>query len=266
MQRFVYKWEYVYNMGMNILIVGNWKLNPAKADDAKKLSKKVRNFAKTLSKVDIVICPPFPFIPLCKSKNDPSTFHIGAQSTGAEFSGSYTGLVSASMLKDLGVEYVIVGHSEERMRGESEDLIAKKAKIVVEQGMTPIVCVGEKIRDESGSHYDFVRDQVKSAFSLVSKNNSKDVIIAYEPVWAIGASEAMQTDAIYEMSLFLKKVFADMFGTDSGLKARILYGGAVNVRNAEEIMRVGKVDGLLIGRESLNAPAFLELIRTIEAK
>lgn len=246
------------------MIVGNWKMNPATLDEAKKIGRKTRNLASRLIQTEVVACPPFPFISAAGSRKNPNNYFLGSQSVSFEGGGPHTGEVGVSMLKSLGVKYVIVGHSEERLAGDSDEIVAKRAGVVVEAGLIPILCVGEKTRDENGSHFDFIRDQIKASLANISKSHSRDIVLAYEPVWAIGAKEAMQPADVYEMSLFVKKVFADIFGTDSGIKVTVLYGGSVNFRNAVDIINVGKVDGLLVGRESVNLPGFSELLKVVD--
>ena len=246
------------------MIVGNWKMNPATLDEAKKIGRKTRNLASKLIQTEVVVCPPFPFVSAAGSRKNPSNYFLGAQSVSFVSGGPHTGEVSVSMLKSLGTKYVIVGHSEERLAGDGDEIVAKRAGAVVEAGLTPILCVGEKTRDENGSHFDFIRDQIKGSLANISKLHSRDIVLAYEPVWAIGAKEAMQPADVYEMSLFVKKVFADIFGTDSGTKVTVLYGGSVNFRNAADIISIGKVDGLLVGRESVNIPGFSELLKTVD--
>jgi triosephosphate isomerase len=168
------------------------------------------------------------------------------------------------MLKNLGCEFVIVGHSEERARGDTDEVVSKRIARILEAGMTAVVCVGERSRDESGAHFDFLKDQVKNSLAGIAADAVRRIVVAYEPVWAIGAKEAMPPEQVYEMSLFVKKAFADIFGSEAGLKLKVLYGGSVNFRNAGEILKTGKVDGLLIGRESVNLPGFMELLKAVD--
>ncbi len=247
------------------LIVGNWKMNPGTLAEAKKIAARARRIATTLEHTDAVICPPFVFLGALVPKKPVKQFHIGAQSAYFEESGAFTGEVSVTMLHDIGVEYVIVGHSEERARGDTDEIVAKKVKAVIEAGLTPIVCVGEASRDiEGASHYDVLKEQIKNSFAGVPKRVGRDIILAYEPVWAIGAKESMLPEQIYEMSLFVKKVFSDAFGAETAVEVTVLYGGSVNYRNAADIISIGKVDGLLVGRESLNTVGFVELLKAVD--
>ena len=246
------------------LIVGNWKMNPATLEDAKRIARKTRKAASMLAHTDVAICSPFVYISACASKRSPKIPYIGAQSVSYEEGGPFTGEVSASMLHDLGVEYVIAGHSEERKRGDTDASISKRVKAVVENGMTAILCVGELVRDEGGVYLETLKEQIKNSLADIPANHAKDIILAYEPVWAVGAKEPMVPEQIYEMSLFVKKSFADVFGPDAGMKVKVLYGGAVNFRNAADILNIGKVNGLLVGRESVNPVGFIELLKAVD--
>lgn len=240
-------------------------MNPKTWDEAKSIGSKTRFATKNLRNVDVVTCPPHVFIHALDSKVKISSFHIGAQTCSYEEEGPHTGEVSAKMLASMGVEYVIVGHSEERTAGDTNEKVNRRMKRVIESGMTAIVCIGEKTRDENGAHLDFLKNQIKETFLDIGRDLAKKIIIAYEPVWAIGAKESMVPEQVYEMSIFIRKVMSDIFDQETGMKIKILYGGSVNFRNAGEIIKLGKVDGLLVGRESVNMPGFRELLKAVDA-
>ncbi|MCX6715746.1 MAG: triose-phosphate isomerase [Candidatus Taylorbacteria bacterium] len=247
------------------LVIGNWKMNPESFAVAKAIAQKTREISMKLKNTEVVVCPPFSFIPACVSRNQPAAFHLGAQSVSFEESGPHTGEVGIKMLANLGVEYIITGHSEERAAGDTDEMVSKRIFRIVEGGLTAVVCVGEKNRDDDGVHLEFLRKQIKGTFANIPEDKAKRIILAYEPIWAIGAKEAMLPEQVYEMSLFVKKIFADVFGHEAGHKVRVLYGGSVNFRNAGDIIKVGKVDGLLVGRESVNMPGFKELLKAVDA-
>ncbi len=250
---------------MKKLVIGNWKMNPATLDDAKKIIKKTRSIASKLNHTDVVACPPFVYIQSAISKRDPNTLKVGAQFVSYEDGGPHTGEVSATMLRDMGVKYVIAGHSEERARGDTDDMVARRVKAIVESGMNAVLCVGEKARDEGGVYLETLKDQIKNSLANIPQSCAKNIVLAYEPIWAIGAKEAMIPDQVYEMSLFVKKVFSDVFNQDQAMKVAVLYGGSVNFRNAAEIIKTGQVDGLLVGRESVNMPGFVELLKAVDS-
>lgn len=248
------------------LIIGNWKMNPNTLEQAVDIANKVRLMTADLRKTETVIAPPFVFIGACKPKDVVNNFYMGAQSVSRDVEGAHTGEVSAKMLKEFGVSYVVVGHSEERERGVTDEIVSKKIMMVLDAGMMPVVCVGEKSRDqESGVHYDFLREQIKNTFANVPKKYAKDIVITYEPIWAIGATEPMVPDQIFETTIFIRKIFSDLFDPKTAKKVPVLYGGSVNYQNAPGIMTVGKVDGLLVGRESVNITGFLELLKVVDS-
>ncbi len=248
------------------LIIGNWKMNPSNLEEAKDIANKIRLMSEGLRQTDVVIAPPYLYISSTKPKEESDNFFMGAQSASVDSEGAHTGEISARMLQDMGVRYVIVGHSEQRERGETDEIVSKKISAVLNADLVPVVCIGEKTRDqENGAHYDFLRDQIKQTFASVEKKSAKDIVIAYEPIWAVGATEPMVPDQIFETTIFIRKVFSDLFDPKVAKKVRILYGGSVNFKNAESIMSVGKVDGLLVGRESVNVTGFLELLRVVDS-
>ena len=247
------------------IIVGNWKMNPTTLDEAKRIYKSTKTIAGKLKNTVVIACPPFLYTGAFLKTKAESSVAIGVQNAYFEAQGSYTGEISPLMLKDLGVKYAIIGHSERRVSGETDEMIAKKVQLLLETGIKVILCVGEKERNEDGSHLDFIKNQIKSSLDKVNAKNIGNLLIAYEPVWAIGAKEAMDSPSIYEMSLFIKKVLSDIYGHKDAISTPILYGGSVNFRNASEIFVTGKVDGLLVGRESVNPPGFTELLKAVDS-
>jgi triosephosphate isomerase len=147
--------------------------------------------------------------------------------------------------------------------GETDDLISKKANILLSNDIKPIICVGEKERDSDSTHLGFISQQISKSLFLIDTRHISSIIIAYEPIWAVGAPEPMKTTEICETTIFIKKILSDLMGQEKAIKIPILYGGAVNKINAKEIIKEGKVDGLLIGRESVDANNFIELIKSI---
>ncbi len=245
------------------IIVANWKMNPEKETGAIVL-------AKALNKKNVIICPPFVYLSavskILKSKNSKTKAVLGAQNFFTENSGSYTGQISIGMLKNFGVKFVILGHSENRITGESSEYVNLKIKSALKAGITPIVCIGEKSRDEQMSYLNFVSDQIKETFSGISKNNMNKIIIAYEPIWAIGknADREATPEESNEMMIFIKKVLSDMFGLVNIKKIRILYGGSVGPKNAALFLKNGGADGLLVGRASLDPKKFNEIVYMAE--
>jgi triosephosphate isomerase len=177
--------------------------------------------------------------------------------------GSFTGEVSFSMLYQLGVRFVIVGHSERRKMGETDELVNRKVKSVVNGGMSAIVCVGETTRDHNGDYLELIKKQIHIALTDIPKKLLSQVVIAYEPIWAIGATVAMSPRDLHEMSIYIKKILNDMFSIASD-EIRIIYGGAVDTVNTENLITEGNVSGFLIGRQSLVPKDFVEIMRLVD--
>jgi triosephosphate isomerase len=246
------------------IVVGNWKMNPDYVEEAKRIIRETRKIASKLIRTSVVVCPPFTFIPNALKSRDPKVISVGAQDIHPEERGAFTGSVSALMLKDMGVDYVIIGHSERRKAGDTNEIISQKVKTALESGLSAILCVGEDVHDADGGYLDTLKQQIKSSLAGVPKKLVKKLVIAYEPVWAIGAKTAMEPATVNEMAIFVRKVLADTFGQDSVMSTPILYGGSVNFRNAGDIVTKGGVDGLLVGRESVNPPGFSELLKAVD--
>jgi triosephosphate isomerase len=245
-----------------ILVVANWKMNPETIDKAKEIFKETEKGMSEIKKVNLVVCPPFVYLSDLEKINN-SKIVLGAQDMFWEESGSFTGEISSKMLKGEG--YVILGHSERRELGENDEMVAKKILAALKAGLCPILCVGEKERDAHGEYLHFLRAQIKNSLGQLTKNLLSKIIIAYEPIWAIGKSdsEAMKPEDIHETSLFIKKVLADIYKQKKVISIPILYGGSVSHNNAKDIISRGEVQGLLVGRESLNPKKFNELLKVI---
>ena len=244
------------------LIVGNWKMNPVDESKAKEIVRQVKKVSLKLKKSQVVVCPPFVYLPLfakSKSKN----FSMGSQNAHHEMSGSFTGEVSYSMLYQFGVRFVIIGHSERRKMGEADEVINRKVKSVVNSGMTAIICVGESERDSNGDYLDVIKKQILNAIVDVPKKLMENIVIAYEPVWAIGGTTAMSPRDLHEMTIYIKKVLNDAVGLSSS-DVRILYGGSVDRVNADTLIKEGNVSGFLVGRQSLVPKDFVEIVKLVD--
>ncbi len=244
-------------------IVGNWKMNPDTLEEAKALFSAISRKAVKATKVSVIIAPPAPFIYVFAAKKN-SPIRVSAQDVSSEPRGAFTGAVSAKEMATAGAEFTIVGHSERRAAGDTDGIVAKKAALAIEAGLRVILCVGEKERDEQAHYLRAIREQIVSVIGAITdKKKVQWLTFAYEPVWAIGKSyaNAMQPSDIHEMSLYIKKVVAEALGNKKdGLKISVLYGGSVNFENAQVILSEGAIDGLLIGRQSLDAEAIGNII------
>lgn len=244
-------------------IVANWKLNPASLSDAKTLLSGTKEVAKKAKGVTAIVCPPSLFIsPLRELYRKSTTFFIGAQNMYAEDTGAFTGEISIPMLKSVSVNHVIIGHSERRGMGETDEDVAKKVSRAVNAGFTVILCIGEWERDEQGSYLGVVEQQIKTALSKVTYTGLSQVLLAYEPVWAIGKGSGSALDAhgVHQMVLYIRKVLKDMYKKNSVLSTPVLYGGSVDAENAEALMREGEVSGLLVGGKSLSVKSFGDIL------
>ncbi|MFH1608748.1 MAG: triose-phosphate isomerase [Patescibacteria group bacterium] len=247
------------------IIIGNWKMNPVSYKQAEKLFIVTAKSVLKIKKTDILICPPVLF--LDKLKKFSRKLNLGVQNIFYEESGAYTGEISADMAYDIGARYVILGHSERRaIFGETNEDINKKIKSALFAGLVPVVCVGEKERDENHLYLGFIKEQLEICFKNILKSSLSKIIIAYEPVWAIGknATREASPEEFNEISIFIKKVLSDKFGVDFVSKMRIIYGGSAHPKNILSFLQEGHADGFLVGRDSLDAGKFSEIINITE--
>lgn len=249
------------------LIVGNWKMEPQTETDAVKLARIVAKKARALQNVRTVICPPFVFLERIKKVADNAWCILGAQDVFWADRGAYTGEVSPFMLEDAGVKYVIIGHSERRALGESDEVVNKKIKAVFAHGLSAVLCVGELTRSGEGEHFHFVEHQLRAALSGVSKPDARRLLVAYEPVWAIGehARSADTPENLFEMIIFIRKIASKLFGNAEAHRLTILYGGSVNEKNAFDFLKQGNANGLLVGRASLDAKKFNTILEIADS-
>jgi triosephosphate isomerase len=244
------------------LIAGNWKMNKTSAD-AVALAHDIVVAVGTHTNVEVVICPPFTALESVAGAIDGSLVKLGAQNMHFEASGAYTGEVSAPMLRALFATHVILGHSERRtLFGETDDLVNKKVMAALKNQLRPIVCVGESLAErEAGSTLRVVQAQTEKALEGVSKELAASLIIAYEPVWAIGTGKVATSEQAQEVHAFIRELLTKLFGEPAAQRIRILYGGSMKPANAAELLAQSDIDGGLIGGASLEARGFLELIK-----
>lgn len=254
-------------MSRKYLIAGNWKMNAGPAEAAS-LSKKIveQNKGKSIGS-DVLICPPYLSIPAVADHFRDTGFKVGAQNVHAEDNGAYTGEISTSMLKEIPCEYVILGHSERREYfQESDSLVAKKVKKALQDGLKPILCVGEKLEErKNGNHEAVVQKQIDAVLNNLGDLSTDDLVIAYEPVWAIGTGETATPQQAQEMHRFIRSLLAEHTRQEISEKTRILYGGSMKPANAKELLSRPDVDGGLIGGASLDAKSFSEIISIAES-
>ncbi len=239
---------------MKKLIVANWKMNPASQRDAEYLFGLVKKGVAELKEVQVVICPPFVFLPFLKG------LILGAQNVFYKESGAFTGEISPSQLIDLEVEYVIVGHSEARKYlNESDELINKKIKECLKEKLIPILCVGENTGEEKSV---VLEKQITEGLKDVYHEHAKKVVVAYEPVWAIGTGKNCSIKETVSSISLIKKVISNLYSSEVADNVRILYGGSVNSENSCFYIKETGVNGLLVGGASLDAQEFIKIVKS----
>ena len=248
------------------LIAANWKMNPQSLSKAKQLFLSLARGAKNIKKAEIVLCPPFVYLPQLAGLGGRGKLTFGSQNCFWEEKGAFTGEISVSMLKDLGCRYVIVGHSERRgYFGETGEVLNKKTKAVLASGLKAIFCVGETPEEkEGGRTKDILKLQIEEGLAGVPEEKIKDIIIAYEPVFAIGSGKACPPSELKAIVAIIKEILSRPYGDNVSQKIRVLYGGSVNSQNASDYIKDVGIDGLLVGGASLDAKEFLKILKCAE--
>lgn len=248
------------------LIAGNWKMNKTSSDGVQLAREIVTELGK-VTDVDIVVCPPFTALESVFKVLDGSTVKLGAQNMHHEANGAFTGEVSAPMLRSLFATHVILGHSERRTYfGENDAFINKKVLAALKNQLRPILCVGETLAErEAGSTLKVVQTQLEAGLEGVSKELATSVVIAYEPVWAIGTGKVATTEQAQEVHAFIRSLLTKLFGEAAAQKVRILYGGSMKPANAPELLSQKDIDGGLIGGASLESRSFVDLVKAAVA-
>lgn len=248
-----------------ILLIGNWKMSPEKSVDALSLGKKTLEIARSHKKsLKIVVCTPAIHLPLL-TKNIKTTLFVGGQSVSSSTEIAQTGYISVGMLKSYGSSYCIVGHSESRARGETDQQVVDATNLLVQKKIIPVICVGEKERDAQGWYLSAVKEQVEKVVLNVPKTSLKNLVFAYEPIWAIGSGAAREATVAEcrEMIIFIRKVIADAVDQKTANSISIIYGGSVNEQNATSFVIEGGANGLLVGRVSLDSKKFGVLAKSL---
>lgn len=243
------------------IIAGNWKMNKTPSE-TKAFAEQFKAILPKTKWCDIVVCVPTVDLSAAVRAFKDSRIAVGAENVYFEKSGAYTGEISADMLADLGVRYVIVGHSERRaLFGETDEIVNKKVLAALEAGLNPIICVGESLAQrEMGVTMELIALQVKSALAGVSAEQMRRCVIAYEPIWAIGTGKTATADQAEEVCGQIRKVIGEVYGEAVAEATTIQYGGSMNAKNCEELLSKKDVDGGLIGGASLKAPDFAVIV------
>ncbi len=243
------------------IVAGNWKMNTT-LEEGVELANAVNALLEDhKANCEVIACVPFTHLTSVHAVHNPELVKLGAEDCSAHDKGAYTGEVSAAMVKSTGAEYVILGHSERRQYfGEDNELLLAKTKLALKNGLRPIFCVGEVLEQrEDGSYNDVVKGQVEALFSLSAEDFAK-IVIAYEPVWAIGTGKTATADQAQDMHAHIRKVVEDKYGKEIAGNCSILYGGSCKPDNAPEIFGKPDVDGGLIGGAALKADSFMGII------
>lgn len=247
------------------LIVANWKLYIRTLDEAKSVTKAIARGAGKIE-ADIVLCPPAPFLSEV-FKVGGKNIRVGAQAISRRVDQKSTGEVSADMVKSAGAQFVLVGHSERRAMGQTNEQVKEEIGVALEAKLSVILCVGEKERDASGSHFSAIEEQLRASLPKMTSKDAKSLVVAYEPVWAIGktSADAMTPGDLEETAIYIRKVLAELVGRTQALQTPILYGGSVEPDNAEYLMHAG-VSGFLVGHASIEASSLLSIARGASIK
>jgi triosephosphate isomerase (TIM) len=246
------------------VIAGNWKMNNDLSESQNLISKLTSGLGRKKINCDVIICPPFTSLSEANSLIKNTPVKLGAQNMHFKESGAYTGEISADMLKSVGCEYVILGHSERRtIFKETDELINEKIKAAFNIGLKPVFCIGETLEErEAGKEKDVLRTQLSGGLRQVSLDQVKNMIIAYEPVWAIGTGKTATPEQAEEMHDFIRTYIKDEYSSDASENLVIQYGGSVKPDNASELLSQKDIDGALVGGACLKADSFISIIES----
>ena len=244
------------------IVFGNWKMNMDRTGSAALAREIVTGLNHGCNDVEVGICPPFPYLERIAAILEGSTVYLGAQNAHWAEHGAYTGEVSMSMLVDVGCRYVIIGHSERRQYfGETDDIVSRKIGFALETGLRIIVCIGEtEEQRDQGITERIIAAQLQGAFSGRTPSDMADIVIAYEPIWAIGTGRTASKEQAQEVHAFIRGWLRDRFGEETAEIVRIQYGGSVKPDNMASLIAMPDIDGALVGGASLKSDSFLEII------
>ncbi len=248
---------------MKTLLVANWKMNPSTFKEAKALLDATKKVGDKAKQVSIVLAPPSIYLRQLRLLYKGKRIAFCAQNARGENGGALTGEISMAQARDAKAVFVLIGPAERRAMGETNDDTKKKVAAALALNMTPILCIGETERTNSGAHYAHVAEQLIIGLSAVPKGMLKKVLVAYEPVWAIGATSAMSPRDMHEMAIFIRKTVVGVHG-EVGMQMRILYGGSIDDTNAADMCKEGDVEGLLVGRASADPRKVTQLINVLQ--
>jgi triosephosphate isomerase len=243
------------------LMAGNWKMNKTVAE-AVSVVKALKSSIADITDVEVLVCPTFTALYAVNNEVKGSNINIGAQNLFWESKGAFTGEISPTMVKDIGCSYVLIGHSERRQYfNETDETVNKKTKAALVAGLIPVICIGETLKErEQNITFKVIEKQIKEGLAGLTPQQAATIVIAYEPVWAIGTGKTATPDQAQEVHAFTRKVYSQMY-SDASQKVRILYGGSVNPTNVSDLMKQPDIDGGLVGGASLKAESFTKLVK-----
>ncbi|RBW71216.1 triose-phosphate isomerase [Bacillus taeanensis] len=246
------------------IIAGNWKMNKT-LSEAKGFVEEVKGQIPAEDKVDSVVCAPALFLDALVNDTKGSALKVGAQNMHWEESGAFTGEISPAALKDLAVDYVVIGHSERReLFAETDETVNQKTHAAFKHGLTPIVCVGETLEErEEDRTKEVVKEQVEKGLAGLSEEQAKQTVVAYEPIWAIGTGKTASSEQANEVCAYIRTVLAEQFSQETADAIRIQYGGSVKPDNIKELLEQSDIDGALVGGASLEPQSFLQLLEAV---
>ena len=244
------------------VVAGNWKMNKD-LNESITLVSEIKNLLDENNNVKAIVCPPFTSLETVSALLKDTNIGLGAQNMCSEDSGAFTGAISASMIKSVGCQYVILGHSERRtIFGETDELINSKIKKALENSLIPIFCIGETLEErESGEMKSVIERQVKKGLNEISADQLSQMIVAYEPVWAIGTGKTASPEQAQEVHAFIRGLLAEMYSSEFAQNVTIQYGGSVKPDNAKELLGQPDIDGALVGGACLKAESFAGIVK-----
>lgn len=245
---------------MKSILIANWKNFPGSLEEARVLVREISRKKNLFKKISLFVAPPLPYLALLSEKSG-SYSTLGSQDFFPYTKGKFTGAVTGEILKSFGVKFSILGHSEMRALGETAETVSLKAKMALKSGLCPVICFGEKELDSDGGHFAQIERELKGSIKDISKKDTNKIILAYEPVWAIGktAKDSIDPKDLSETVVFIKKILTDIYGRKKADEIRIIYGGSVEPENAGILLKNTGVKGFLVGHASLK-PSSLEKI------
>lgn len=249
---------------MKYLIIANWKCNPSSLRQSKQLFSVYKKQMRSCKNINLVVCPPFIFISQLKEKF--KNIFLGSQDCFYK-EGAFTGEVSSQMIKSFDLNYVIIGHSERRnIFHETDEEINKKIKDVLDYKMNPILCVGEnKKQRDDGETFEVIKRQIGEGLNKINRDRIKNIIIAYEPIWAIGTGESAEADKMQEVKIFIKKFINNKYGAKTSQLIKVIYGGSVASNNICSYLSTSQMDGVLVGGASLKKDEFSKILKKVNS-